>query len=144
MQGELAEAERHGTVGAVALDSHGNLAAATSTGGYTNKMVGRVGDSAVIGAGTYADNSICAVSATGHGETFIRAAVAHDIAARLRYGGQSLKQATTAAIRTVGRLGATGGVIVIDRRGAVAIAFNSEGMYRGYIASGSRPAVAIF
>ena len=142
--GGLNDAERHGTVGAVALDSHGDLAAATSTGGYTNKMAGRVGDSALIGAGTYADNATCAVSATGHGETFIRAAVAYDISARMRYRGQSLREAAVAAIRTVGRLGATGGVIAVNRRGAIAIAFNSAGMYRGCVSSGRRPAVSIY
>jgi isoaspartyl peptidase/L-asparaginase-like protein (Ntn-hydrolase superfamily) len=138
------ESDLHGTVGAVALDCNGNLAAATSTGGYTNKMAGRVGDSAVIGAGTYADNATCAVSCTGHGETFMRAVVAHDIAARMQYGGQSVQRAAMAALRTVERSGVTGGVIAIDRRGAVAIAFNSAGMYRGYVSSGRRPSVAIY
>src|SRR5688500_1453162 len=121
------ESDLHGTVGAVARDCNGNLAAATSTGGYTNKMAGRVGDSAVIGAGTYADNATCAVSCTGHGETFIRAVVAHDIAARMRYGRQSLHHATRAALETVEQLGVTGGIIAVSRRGEPAIAFNSAG-----------------
>lgn len=137
------ESDRHGTVGAVALDDHGNLAAATSTGGYTNKMTGRVGDSAVIGAGTYADNATCAVSCTGHGETFIRAVVAHDIAAHMRYGGLSLQPAVNAALLTVSRLGATGGVIAVNRRGRVVVSFNSSGMYRAYVSSGRKAAVAI-
>ena len=138
------ESDRHGTVGAVALDYRGNLAAATSTGGYTNKKAGRVGDSAVMGAGTYADNATCAVSCTGHGETFIRAVVAHDIAARMRYGGQSLQSAVQAALLTVSRLGATGGVIAVNHRGRFAISFNSSGMYRAYVSSGQRAKVAIY
>ena len=138
------ESDRHGTVGAVARDRLGHLAAATSTGGYTNKMAGRVGDSALIGAGTYADDTTCAVSCTGHGETFMRAAVAYDIAARMRYGGQSLQQAVNASLRTVGQLGATGGVIAIDRRGTIAVKFNSGGMYRGRVSSERRSSVAIY
>ena len=138
------ESDLHGTVGAVALDGSGNLAAATSTGGYTNKLVGRVGDSAVIGAGTYADNATCAVSCTGHGETFIRSVAAHDIAARIRYGGKSLQQAVDATLASIARLGATGGIIAVNRRGAIAIAFNSGGMYRGYVSSGRAVAVAIY
>lgn len=138
------ESDRHGTVGAVARDRLGNLAAATSTGGYTNKMAGRVGDSALIGAGTYADNATCAVSCTGHGETFMRAAVAHDIAARIRYGRQSLQQAAHAAIRTVGQLAATGGVIAVDRRGTIVTEFNSDGMYRGHVSSERGSSVAIY
>lgn len=138
------ESDRHGTVGAVARDGHGDLAAATSTGGYTNKMVGRVGDSAMIGAGTYADNTTCAVSCTGHGETFMRVAVAYDIAARIRYGRQSLQQAVNASIRTVGQLRATGGVIAVDRRGTIVIEFNSDWMYRGHVSSKRGSSVAIY
>jgi beta-aspartyl-peptidase (threonine type) len=138
------ESDRHGTVGAVARDRLGYLAAATSTGGYTNKMVGRVGDSALIGAGTYADNATCAVSCSGHGETFMRAAVAYDIAARIRYGRQSLQQAVNASIRTVAQLGATGGVIAVNRRGTIAIEFNSDGMYRGQVSSERGSSVAIY
>jgi len=138
------DADRHGTVGAVALDGEGNVAAATSTGGYTGKMTGRVGDSAIIGAGTYADNATCAVSCTGHGETFMRVVVAHDIAARMRYGRTTLAHAVQAALQTVARLGQTGGVIAVDAAGALTLAFNSEGMYRGYVCSGRAPAVAIY
>src|SRR5690606_9134502 len=118
---------KFGTVGAVALDRHGNLAAATSTGGMTNKRFGRVGDSPIIGAGTYADNRSCAVSATGHGEYFIRAAVAHDICARMRYGGRTLQEAAAEVIEEVGELGGTGGVIALDRAGNIAMPFNTEG-----------------
>jgi beta-aspartyl-peptidase (threonine type) len=107
-------------------------------------MAGRVGDSAVIGAGTYADNATCAVSCTGHGETFMRAVVAHDIAARVRYGGTTLRHAVKAALETVASLGQTGGIIAVDASGGVAIAFNSEGMYRGYVCSGRAPAIAIY
>jgi isoaspartyl peptidase/L-asparaginase-like protein (Ntn-hydrolase superfamily) len=138
------ESDRRGTVGAVALDAQGNLAAATSTGGYTNKMAGRVGDSALIGAGTYADDTTCAVSCTGHGETFMRAAVACDIAARMRLRRASLQPAVNASIRAVGQLGATGGVIAIDRRGTIAVRFNSAGMYRGRVSSERRSSVAIY
>jgi beta-aspartyl-peptidase (threonine type) len=120
-----------GTVGAVALDGHGQLAAATSTGGMTGKTYGRIGDSPLIGAGTYADNRSCAVSATGHGEAFIRAAVAHDIGARMRYGGSSLVQAVREVVLTeLPALGGEGGVIAIDREGHIVMEFNSEGMFR--------------
>jgi len=134
----------HGTVGAVALDSAGNLAAATSTGGYTGKMPGRVGDSPIIGAGTYADNRACAVSGTGLGEAFIRAAVGHDVCARMRYAGASLAAAAAAALKNVANLGADGGLITVDRRGNVAMPFNSEGMYRACIDRRGRRALAIF
>jgi beta-aspartyl-peptidase (threonine type) len=134
----------HGTVGAVALDRAGNLAAATSTGGYTGKMPGRIGDSPLIGAGTYADNRACAVSGTGVGEAFIRAAVAHDIAARMRYRGVSLAAAARAALANVKRLGGDGGLVALDRRGNVAMPFNSEGMYRGAIDRRGRTTIAVF
>jgi beta-aspartyl-peptidase (threonine type) len=134
----------HGTVGAVALDEDGNLAAATSTGGYTGKLPGRIGDSPLIGAGTYADNRACAVSGTGLGEAFIRAAVAYDVAARLRYRGESLASAARAALRNVARLGGDGGLIAVDRRGNVAMPFNSEGMFRGAIDRRGKSAIAIF
>jgi len=116
-----------GTVGAVALDDRGRLAAATSTGGMTGKRYQRIGDSPIIGAGTYADDRSCAVSATGHGEVFIRLAVAHDICARMRYGGRSLTQAVREVV--LGDLpprGGEGGVIAIDSRGEIAIEFNSD------------------
>jgi isoaspartyl peptidase/L-asparaginase-like protein (Ntn-hydrolase superfamily) len=134
----------HGTVGAVALDADGNLAAATSTGGYTGKLPGRVGDSPLIGAGTYADNRACAVSGTGLGEAFIRAAVAFDICARMRYGGAKLAAAAAAALKAVAALGADGGVIAVDRRGNVAMPFTSEGMLRACIDRRGRRRIAIF
>ena len=135
---------RHGTVGAVALDAHGNLAAATSTGGYTGKMPGRVGDSPLIGAGTYADNRACAVSGTGLGEAFMRAAVGHDVCARMLYAKASLAAAARAALRSVARLGGDGGLIAVDRRGNIAMPFNSEGMFRASIDPRGRKTVAVF
>ena len=134
-----------GTVGAVALDRHRHLAAATSTGGMTLKRFGRVGDSALIGAGTYAEDATCAVSATGHGEFFIRAVAAHDVAARMRYGGRPLAQAAAEIIAAVGALGGAGGLIAVDREGNVALPFNSAGMYRAWRRLGDpAPGVAIF
>lgn len=127
------EARRHGTVGAVARDRAGNLAAATSTGGMTGKLAGRVGDSPIIGAGTYADNATCAVSATGHGEFFIRYAVAHEIAARMAHAGQKLTAAAERVVTELGRIGGSGGVIAVGLDGAVALPFNCAGMYRGYV-----------
>lgn len=136
---EITEEDRHGTVGAVALDKNGNLAAATSTGGMTNKKYDRIGDSPIIGAGTYADNNSCAVSATGHGEYFIRYAVAHDIAARMEYGKVSLQEAANAVVLDkLVEKGGSGGVIALDHNGNVAMPFNSEGMYRGYVKPGER------
>jgi len=121
-----------GTVGAVALDAAGNLAAATSTGGMTGKKWGRVGDSPIIGAGTYAANDCCAVSATGHGEFFIRAAVAHEIASLMRYRGLGVVEAADEVVmRQLVRLGGSGGVIAVGRDGRIAMPFNSEGMLRG-------------
>jgi L-asparaginase / beta-aspartyl-peptidase len=128
----ITDQDRHGTVGAVALDQNGNLAAATSTGGTTNKRPGRVGDSPVIGAGTYANNATCAVSATGDGEYFIRATVAHDVSALMEYRGMSLKEAARAALDKVAKLGGTGGLIAIDHEGNMTLPFNTAGMYRGY------------
>ncbi len=121
-----------GTVGAVALDQQGNLAAATSTGGTTGKRYGRVGDSPIIGAGTYAANDCCAVSATGHGEYFIRAAVAHEIASLMRYRGLDVAAAADEVVmRQLVRLGGEGGVIALGRDGTIAMPFNSAGMLRG-------------
>ncbi|MBR0571917.1 isoaspartyl peptidase/L-asparaginase [Microvirga sp. STS03] len=138
------EGEKFGTVGAVALDAYGNLAAATSTGGMTNKRYGRVGDVPIIGAGTYADNNTCAVSATGHGEYFIRSVVAHDIAALMEYKGYSLKKAADEVVmKKLVKRGGEGGVIAVDRDGNVAMPFNSAGMYRGYIKKG-KAEVAIY
>ena len=122
------------TVGAVALDRDGNLAAGTSTGGMTNKRWGRVGDSPIIGAGTYADNRSCAVSATGHGEFFIRATVARDICARMQYQGISLQQAAQAVVmQQLVAMGGEGGIIAVDRAGHIALTFNTTGMYRASI-----------
>ena len=121
-----------GTVGAVARDANGNLAAATSTGGMTGKRWGRVGDSPIIGAGTYAANDCCAVSATGHGEYFIRAAVAHEIASLMRYRGLGVAAAADEVVmRQLVRLGGEGGVIALGRDGSIAMPFNSAGMLRG-------------
>ncbi|MFZ6011043.1 MAG: isoaspartyl peptidase/L-asparaginase family protein [Bacteroidota bacterium] len=126
--------KKFGTVGAVALDQYGNIAAGTSTGGMNNKRYGRVGDAPIIGAGTYAKNESCGVSATGWGEYFIRLAVAHDISALVEYGGLSLQAAADSVImRKLPKLGGDGGIIALDRQGNVSMTFNSEGMYRGYI-----------
>ncbi|RJF73048.1 isoaspartyl peptidase/L-asparaginase [Deinococcus cavernae] len=131
---QATEQEKHGTVGAVALDAHGHLAAATSTGGYTAKPVGRVGDSPIIGAGTWADDRTCAVSGTGKGELFIRTALAHSIHARMLYAGQTLAQAAQAQIDETGRLGGGGaGLCAVDRHGNVALPYDTEGMYRGWM-----------
>ena len=133
-----------GTVGAVALDVHGHLAAATSTGGMTNKRYGRVGDSPVIGAGTWADER-CAVSGTGWGEFFLRNVVAHDIAARIAYGGATLAAAADAVIlQRVPELGGDGGAIAVDRNGNIAMPFSTVGMYRGWIAMDGSRGTAIF
>lgn len=124
---------KYGTVGCVALDQHGNLAAGTSTGGMTNKRWNRIGDSPIIGAGTFADNATCAVSCTGHGEFFIRNAVAYDVSARMAYLGEDLQTATHSIIhQTLKERGGSGGLIAVDKHGAVAMPFNTEGMYRGY------------
>jgi len=135
---------KYGTVGAVALDKSGNLAAATSTGGMTNKKWGRVGDAPIIGAGTYANNDTAAISATGWGEFFIRAVVAHDISALIEYKGLSTDEAAQTVINKVGKLGGDGGVIAIDRMGNIALPFNSEGMYRGWIKGNGKPETRIF
>ena len=138
-------AGEHGTVGCVALDHNGNLAAGTSTGGMTDKRYGRIGDSPVIGAGTYANNSTCAVSGTGTGEYFIRLAVAHDISSLMEYRGMSLEQAArTVVMDKLTKLGGEGGVIAIDRDGHTAMPFNSSGMYRAYIDSTGNPVVKIY
>ncbi len=134
-----------GTVGAVARDRNGNLAAATSTGGMTNKRWGRIGDSPIIGAGTYADNATCAVSATGSGEYFIRAVVAHEICARVRLSGVSAAEAAKDVIHgKLKEIGGDGGVIVVDRNGALSLDFNTEGMFRAARDSGGRREVAIY
>ena len=134
-----------GTVGAVALDDDGRLAAATSTGGMTGKRFNRIGDSPIIGAGTYADDRSCAVSATGHGEIFIRAAVAHDICARMRFGGRTLSEAVREVVlEELAALHGEGGVIAIDRRGAISMEFNSEGMFRASRRVGEEAQIAIY
>lgn len=134
-----------GTVGAVALDKDGNLAAGTSTGGMTNKRFGRVGDAPIIGAGTYANNNACAVSATGWGEYFIRLGVARDISALMEYRALPIQQAVDFVIQQkLPKLGGDGGVIAIDKFGNIGISFNSEGMYRAYINSEGKPVVEIY
>ncbi|PSL30249.1 isoaspartyl peptidase/L-asparaginase family protein [Dyadobacter jiangsuensis] len=139
------EGKKFGTVGCVALDKYGNLAAGTSTGGMTNKRYGRIGDAPIIGAGTYANNATCAVSATGHGEYFIRSVVAHDISALMEYKGLSLADAANEVVmKKLVERGGEGGVIAVDRNGNVAMPFNSEGMYRGYIKSDGKREILIY
>ena len=140
----ITDQDRHGTVGAVALDQNGNLAAATSTGGTTNKRPGRVGDTPVIGAGTYANNATCAVSATGDGEYFIRAMVAGDVSALMEYRGMSLKDAAQAALDKVAKLGGGGGLIAVDHQGDVTLPFNTAGMYRGYVDPNGKFVIEIY
>ncbi len=126
-------ATRHGTVGAVALDKEGNIVAGTSTGGMTNKRYNRIGDAPIIGAATYADNNTCGISATGHGEYFIRLAVAHNIHAQMKYGGASLQEAAEDVIlNQLEGLGGDGGIVGLDKNGRIVMVFNSEGMYRGF------------
>ena len=139
------EGRKMGTVGAVALDAHGHLAAATSTGGMTNKLPGRLGDSPLIGCGTYADDRTAAVSCTGHGESFIRVAAAHDVCARMAYGGASLGAATQAVVHgALPAVQGTGGLIAVDRQGNVCLPFNTEGMYRGLARVGQAPESFIY
>ena len=128
--------QKSGTIGVVALDADGHVAAATSTGGLTNKRYGRVGDTPVIGAGTYADDATCAVSCTGYGEEFVRAVAAHDVAARMRYAGADLRTAATDVIgRALPEIGGRGGLVAVDRAGHVALPFNTTGMYRAWRSS---------
>ena len=137
--------DKFGTVGAVALDQFGNLAAGTSTGGMTNKKFGRIGDSPIIGAGTYADNGSCAVSATGHGEFFIREVVAYDIAALMKYNDMTVSEAAEKVIlENLVKINAEGGVIALDASGNISMPFNTAGMYRGYIQRKGSPHVFIF
>ena len=140
----ITDQDRHGTVGAVALDKDGNLAAATSTGGMTNKLPGRIGDTPVIGAGTYANNQTCAVSCTGDGEYFIRTAAAHDVSALMEYRGVTLQEAAQSALDAVKKLGGTGGLIAIDKNGDIAMPFNTNGMYRGYVDPSGKFVVEIY
>lgn len=137
--------EKFGTVGAVALDQFGNLAAGTSTGGMTNKKFGRVGDAPIIGAGTYADNQTCAVSATGHGEYFIRAVVGYDVAALMAYKQLSVQAAAEEVVmKKLVEMGGEGGIIALDKNGNFAMPFNSAGMYRGFIRADGVAETAIF
>jgi beta-aspartyl-peptidase (threonine type) len=146
--GSLALPHTHlGTVGAVALDANGNLAAGTSTGGLTNKRWGRVGDSPIIGAGTYADNATCAVSCTGRGEIFIRCAAAREVAALMQYQGLSVQDAARRVVQEdLVKLGGpgTGGLIALDRAGHIAMELNTPGMYRGYTDADGTPHVLIY
>ena len=135
---------RIGTVGAVACDSLGNLAAATSTGGMTNKRFGRIGDTPIIGAGTYADNRTCAVSCTGHGEFFMLAAAAYDVAARMKYKNSSLIEAARETIDYLRGIGGEGGLIAVDSNGNVTTPFNSEGMYRGSASADGEMKIEIY
>lgn len=137
--------KKFGTVGAVALDKNGNLAAATSTGGMTNKKWGRIGDSPVIGAGTYANNDTCAVSCTGHGELFIRSVVGHDISCLMEYKGLSLQEACDVLVHgKLVKIGGEGGLVAIDKEGNIAMPFNSEGMYRASKNSNGEEVIRIY
>jgi beta-aspartyl-peptidase (threonine type) len=138
-------AGKMGTVGAVALDRHGHIAAATSTGGMTNKRVGRIGDTPLVGAGVYANDASCAVSTTGTGEHFIRGCIAHDVHARMVYAGLSLAEAARLAIAdSLAPLGGSGGLVAIDRQGRIAMPYNSAGMYRAWLREGEGARSAVF
>jgi beta-aspartyl-peptidase (threonine type) len=137
--------KKFGTVGAVALDAHGHLAAATSTGGITNKQAGRVGDAPLIGAGCYANDATCAVSTTGTGEMFIRMLAAYDVSAQMEYRGLSLEDAASDVVMTkLPRIAGRGGLVAVDAKGNVALPFNTEGMYRGFARVGEAPVTAIY
>ncbi len=139
------ENKKFGTVGAVAKDVHGNLAAGTSTGGMTNKRFNRIGDSPIIGSGTYANNATCAISCTGHGEYFIRAVVAYDISCLMEYKGLSLQAACEVVVMDkLVKLGGEGGLIAVDAKGTICLPFNSEGMYRGWTENGAEKKIAIY
>jgi beta-aspartyl-peptidase (threonine type) len=133
-----------GTVGAVACDFQGNLAAATSTGGMTNKKFGRIGDTPIIGSGTYAENATCAVSCTGHGEYFMVGVTAFDVAARMKYKGLNLEDAALEAVENLTNIGGEGGFIAVDGRGNIALPFNSDGMYRGFVKADGEIVVEIY
>jgi len=137
-------ADKFGTVGAVALDQNGNLAAGTSTGGISNKRFGRIGDSPMIGAGTYASNESVAVSATGQGEFYIRSVAAHNVASRVRFGNASLQEAARAAVEEAEELGGVGGLIVLDPEGNMAMPFTTTGMFRAYVTTDGTMTVRIF
>jgi beta-aspartyl-peptidase (threonine type) len=138
------EEGQHSTVGAVALDAHGNLAAGTSTGGLELKRYGRVGDSPIIGAGTYADNEVCAISCTGQGEYFIRTVAAHDVYARMKYGNQTLEQASASVLDKIGNLGGRGGMIGIDKEGNILITTTSIGIYAAYVREQGKIEIPVF
>jgi beta-aspartyl-peptidase (threonine type) len=142
---ELMKDKKFGTVGAVACDGSGNIASATSTGGMTNKKYGRIGDSPIIGAGTYANNKTCAISCTGHGEPFIRAVAAHDVNAIMEYKGSSLEEAMNEVVhRKLVKMNGEGGMIGVDAKGNMAMVFNSAGMYRAMRGSNGQYAVGIY
>lgn len=141
---EQASDSKMGTAGCVVLDKYGNLAAGTSTGGMTNKMYGRIGDSPIIGAGTYADNATCAVSATGHGEYFMRYNVTYDISARMKYLNESIEKASNTVIEQLNKVGGKGGVICIDKNGNINMPFNTQGMLRGYCKEGEEPQILLY
>ena len=140
----MTKEDRHGTVGCVALDKNGNLAAGTSTGGMTNKRFGRIGDSPIIGAGTYANNTTCAVSCTGHGEFFIRLGIARDISSIMEYQNKSLEYASNQVIEKLTKIEGTGGIIAIDKDGNISMKMNTAGMYRGYQKADGEKEVLIF
>jgi beta-aspartyl-peptidase (threonine type) len=136
---------KFGTVGAVACDTEGNLAAGTSTGGMTNKRFGRIGDSPVVGSGTYANNTTCAISCTGHGEFFLRAVVAHDVSCLMEYKGMSLKEACNTVVKDkLVKMGGEGGLIAVDAKGNYDFCFNSAGMYRGMRNSEGEERIAFY
>ncbi len=141
---ERTQKDNTGTVGCAVLDTHGNLAAGTSTGGMTNKKYGRIGDAPIIGAGTYANNKTCAVSCTGHGEYYIRLGFARDISALMEYKNMDVKTACREEIGKLSELGGTGGVIAIDANGNIAMEFNTSGMFRAYLKSDGEKEIAIF
>ena len=141
----VTEADRHGTVGAVALDLEGNLAAATSTGGRNNKLSGRIGDSPIVGAGTYANNATVAVSGTGEGEYFMRTLAAYSVSALIEHKGWSVKRAAEHVVRKqIVALGGGGGLIALDRKGNIAMPFSAQGMYRGYAVGDADPVIKIY
>ena len=141
---ERTHKDNTGTVGCAVLDTHGNLCAGTSTGGMTNKKYGRIGDSPIIGAGTYANNKTCAISCTGHGEYYIRLGFARDISAMMEYQNLSVTDACKKEIDKLSELNGTGGVIAVDAKGNIAMEFNTSGMFRGYIKSNGEKEIAIF
>lgn len=141
---ELTQEDKHGTVGCVALDKEGNLTAGTSTGGMTNKKFGRIGDSPIIGAGTYANNKTCGISCTGHGEFLIRLGVARDISSIMEYQNLDINQAANLVLDKLTKLGGTGGIIGLDKNGEVTMSMNTSGMYRGYANSNGKIEVLIY